>query len=257
MSFLVSFVLVFKRSLYGRQVDKIVEVLYTTWQSKPMRVMYFQGLPLGLVISWNSFPHHIIDRHASRLPYISSLPSISTSNYGLILSSWLILREEGLPATTPRYRYQDVEQSLRCLQLESKRYREGRQPSCVIFDQIDERTLQEYINNESADSLLQHSFMTYYFSSQILILRISSNLHEIPHRNFSGIFGIWYMFQENPLAPTGCATVEGFTRCKNLNSSWQPRDRLPGGDIKGLKVVLESGWSVEWGRIKQDILFWQ
>ena len=119
-----------------------------------------------------------------------------------------ILREEGLPATTPRYRYQDVEQCLRCLQLESKRYREGRQSSCVIFDQVDERNLQEYINNESADSLLKHSFVTYYFSSQTVILRISSNAHEIAHGTFSGIFEIWYMFQESPLAPTGRATVD-------------------------------------------------
>lgn len=88
-----------------------------------------------------------------------------------------ILRKEGLPATIPRYQYQGVKQCLRCFELELERYdRDGQHGDClfVIFDHVDNRSFQECFENDSAESLLVHSLVTYNFISHTNVPTITT-----------------------------------------------------------------------------------
>ncbi|CDM38367.1 unnamed protein product [Penicillium roqueforti FM164] len=165
-----------------------------------------------------------------------------------------ILRNEGLPATTPRYRYQDAEQCVRCLELESKRYRKG-QSSYIIFDHVDRRAFREDFDNKSADRLLQKAFLSYYFSSQTLILRVTvSSIHETSWGTFLEIFASWHRAQESRLVPGG--SVEGTTRAKKPSCTWRPQGYPPNRDVKWPTVVVEAGWSETLKKLKEDASFW-
>ena len=165
-----------------------------------------------------------------------------------------ILRKEGLPTTTPIYRYQDVEQCLRDFELESKRSRAG---SYIIFDHVDRRTFQECFKDDSADSLLQHSFKTYHFSAQAIVLTMTvTNQHEAAHREFAWIFENWTKDQESRLIGTGGASAQGYTREKRADSTWKPASRPPGRGLKWPTVVVESAWSESLAKLKEDSLFW-
>jgi hypothetical protein len=171
-----------------------------------------------------------------------------------------ILREEGLPATTPRYQYQGVKQCLRCFELELERYdREGQHGDglYVIFDHVDDRSFQECFEDDSAESLLVDSLATYNFISHTIVLKIPpSDVHEAAHRAFSEIFSTWHRGQESRLVPTGDAEVEGFTRKKKPDSSWKTSIHIPGRDVKWPTILVEAGWSEPMAKLKQDILFW-
>lgn len=80
-----------------------------------------------------------------------------------------IMSEEVLPATTPRYQYQGIEQCLRILEQEVERFaREGGNPYVIVFD-VDERSfLKCFVNSEDLTS----SWVTYNDSA--------STLHLIP-----------------------------------------------------------------------------
>ena len=171
-----------------------------------------------------------------------------------------ILREEGLPATTPRYQYQGVKQCLRCFELELERYdRDSQHGDClfVIFDDVDDRSFQECFEDDSAESLLVDSLVTYNFISHTIVLKIPpSVVHAVAHGTFSEIFSAWYRGQESRLLPVGRAEVEGFTRRKRPDSSWKTMIHIPRRDVKWPTVVVKAGWSEPMAKLKQDILFW-
>ncbi|KAJ5789007.1 uncharacterized protein N7518_006018 [Penicillium psychrosexuale] len=132
-----------------------------------------------------------------------------------------ILRKEGLPATTPRYR----------------------------------RAFREDFN-EFADRLLQKAFLTYYFSSQTLILRVTvSSIHQTSWGTFSEIFASWHRAQENRLVQSG-GDVQGTTRVKKPDCSWKPAGYQPNRDVKWPTVVVEAGWSETLKKLKEDASFW-
>ncbi|KAJ6004516.1 hypothetical protein N7522_006161 [Penicillium canescens] len=166
-----------------------------------------------------------------------------------------ILREEGLPDTTPRYQYQGVKQCLRCFELELERYdRDGQHGDClfVIFDHVDDRSFQECF-----EDVLKHSWETYNFISHTIVLKMTtSDVHEAAHRAFSEIFSAWHRGQESRLIPTGGATVKGFTRKKHPDSSWKTSVHIPGRDMKWPTILVEAGWSKPMAKLKQDVLFW-
>jgi hypothetical protein len=142
-----------------------------------------------------------------------------------------ILREEALPATTPRYQYQGIEQCLRCFELELERYnRDGqRGDSYVIFDHVDDRSFRE-LEDDSVDSLLLHSFVTYNFISHTIIFKMRSHLHEAVSHAFSEIFAFWHRHQESRLLPKGGPDVAGLTRNKAPDCCWTTSVQVPGRD---------------------------
>ncbi|KAJ5988247.1 hypothetical protein N7481_003457 [Penicillium waksmanii] len=170
-----------------------------------------------------------------------------------------ILREEGLPATTPRYQFQGKIDCLRCFELELGRYYRDGQPSdyrYVIFDHVDELAFQECFEDDSAERLLMHSLVTYNFISHVIVLKMITPMHEAVHRAFSEIFGTWYRGQEGRLMPQGGAGIEGFTRKKSPDSSWNTTVLTPGRNRKWPTIIVEAGWTESMGKLKEDVLFW-
>lgn len=170
-----------------------------------------------------------------------------------------ILREEALPATTPRYQYQGIKQCLRCFELELERYNRNGQPvdcSYIIFDHVDNRSFQKCFEEEAVESLLVHSLVTYNFISHTIVLKMLTPIHEAAHRAFSEIFSAWHRGQESRLLPVGNATVEGSTRKKCPDSSWKTSVYIPGRDMKWPTILVEAGWSESMAKLKQDVLFW-
>jgi hypothetical protein len=168
-----------------------------------------------------------------------------------------ILRKEALPATTPRYQYQGIEQCLRCFELELERYRRDGQrgDSYVIFDHVDDRSFWESWD-DSVESLLLHSFVSYNFISHTIILQMVTPMRETANHAFSEIFALWHRRQENRLFPRGRTTVAGLTREKSPDSCWTTSVQVPGRDTKWPTVVIEAGWSEPIGKLEQDVLFW-
>ncbi|CAG8909513.1 unnamed protein product [Penicillium egyptiacum] len=170
-----------------------------------------------------------------------------------------ILREEGLPTTTPRYQYQGIKQCLRCFELELERYNRDGQPadySYIIFDHVDERSFQECFEDESGESLLTHSFVTYNFISLTIVMKLPTPTHETAHRSFSEIFATWSRGQESRLVPIGRVTIEGSTRRKCPDSSWKSSIQAPGRDLKWPTILVEVGWSESRAKLREDVLFW-
>jgi hypothetical protein len=167
------------------------------------------------------------------------------------------LKEEGLPPTTSRYKYQDIEQCLKCFEFELERYNRHGQPadySYIIFDNVDELSFQECF--ESEGSLLSHSFVTYNFTSLATVVILPTTMHEVAHRSFGEIFAAWSRGQESRLVPIGRATVESSTRRKCPASSWKSSIKVLGRDSKWPTIIIEVGWSESEAKLKEDILFW-
>lgn len=170
-----------------------------------------------------------------------------------------ILIEEGLPATTPRYQFQGIKQCLRCFELELERYNRDGQPSdhsYIIFDHVDERSYQKYFEDDSGESLIVHSLVTYNFISHVIVLKMPTTAHEAAHRAFSEIFSAWHRSQEGRLFPMGGATIEGFTRKKCPDSSWTTSIHTSERENKWPTILIESGWSDSRAKLSRDVLFW-
>ncbi|KAJ5780437.1 hypothetical protein N7457_005597 [Penicillium paradoxum] len=170
-----------------------------------------------------------------------------------------ILREEGLPATTPRYQYQGVEQCLRCFELELDHYNRKGQPgdySYIIFDNVDERSFQRCFEDESPERHLMHSLVTYILASHTAILKMPTAMHSVAHGAFGDIFATWHRGQQSRLLAMRNTTVEGPTRKKCPDSSWKTPVHVFGRDAKWPTILVEAGWSDSSRKLQQDVLLW-
>ncbi|KAJ5977859.1 hypothetical protein N7501_001201 [Penicillium viridicatum] len=170
-----------------------------------------------------------------------------------------ILREEGLPPTTPRYQYQGIKHCLECFEHEFDRYIRDGQPansSYIIFDHVDERSFLKCFEDDSGESLVTHSLVTYYFTSLTVVAKMPTPMHGAAQHTFSEIFCLWHNAQESRLLPAGSTTVEGSTRKKTPGTSWKSSIKPPKRDSRWPTIVVEVGWSETKAKLKQDIRFW-
>lgn len=170
-----------------------------------------------------------------------------------------ILREEGLPATTPRYQYQDIKQCLECFEHELDRYIRDGQPansSYIIFDDVDERSFLECFEDDSGEDLLTHSLVTYYFTSLVVVVKMPTPMHGAVEHTFSEIFCLWHNAQESRLLPARGTTVEGSTRRKTPDTSWRSSIKPPGRDSRWPTIIVQVGWSETKAKLREDVRFW-
>ena len=166
-----------------------------------------------------------------------------------------IMAAEGLPAKTPIYQYQGIEQCLRSFELEIERCdREGNRRGYVVVSDVDERSFRECF--ETGEKLLTKVWKTYNFISHTIVLKMPSAIHDVAHRAFSRIFEAWAVQATSVLIPIGGGEVTGLTRKKCPDSSWKPAIPGPRKDGKWPTILIEAAWSESSHKLAQDIDFW-
>ncbi|KAJ5684654.1 uncharacterized protein N7477_000999 [Penicillium maclennaniae] len=155
-----------------------------------------------------------------------------------------IMAEEGLPETTPLYRFQGMEHCVRSFELEIDRFEtEGQGCGYVVFTHVDDRAFGECFE-ESREKLLMHACKTYNFTTHFVVLRMPSRMHERAHRAFSAIFDTWQRGQSNRLESMG-----GAEQFLGRNPEEEKDPEWP-------TIVVEVGWTEATPALMKDCLFW-
>jgi len=165
------------------------------------------------------------------------------------------MSEESLPATTPRYRYQGVEQCLDILTKEYDRYEEGCKgnPYVIIFG-VDERSFLDCA--ESQENFLINSAVTYNFTSNTVLLRMQPSFHSVACFAFEQIVNIWARKQKSTVDPGESKSVRGSTRGKTADISWLPSELPSSRSAKWPAVAVDVKWSELQSKLVQDMQFW-
>jgi hypothetical protein len=163
--------------------------------------------------------------------------------------------EDIFPSTTPRYRYEGIQQCLQILEQEQERLdREGRCDPYLIVNAIDERSFLEL----GSERDLRKSCEAYDHSSHQVLINIAvSSEHAVAGGTFNTIFTIWaHNVINTPLLNTGRRSVRGQTRTKNADLSWTLRDPPGGRSLKWPTLAVEVAFSEPRRKVEQDADFW-
>lgn len=165
--------------------------------------------------------------------------------------------EDVIPSTTPRYKYQGIQECLDIIDRESEKYAQhGDISNPYVVMEIDERSFLDCFV-ESDEKLLTLSWETYDYISHSILIKMESNIHAVGIGAFNTIFSTWARpVADTPIYQTNTMHVRGKTKGKRADISWTPINPPAGRSIKWPTLVGEVTWMERRSKLVQDMKFW-
>ena len=156
-----------------------------------------------------------------------------------------LLKKEGLPVGTPRYRYHGKMQLLNTLDDVSHQHH-----SYIILDGVDGRTCHRHFQEGRLGNLLKSCLIPYRII--VLNLKMESPVHSTAQAQFLFLVHDWSKNQTELLNESTGSVVQHSPRGKRPDGAWKPADveaNMP-------SVVVEIGWTEGPTKLRKDIEFW-
>lgn len=156
-----------------------------------------------------------------------------------------LLKKEGLPAGTPRYRFHGKAQCLKTIEYISHTHH-----SYTILDGVDRRTFHKFFQK----GRLGHLLKTCLFPYGIMILNITmeTSVHATAQGIIMSLVQNWSSNQTEDLRPSAGSVVRRNSRGKKPDGTWRPNRATTDWP----SVVIEIGWTEGPTKLQKDIEFW-
>jgi hypothetical protein len=157
-----------------------------------------------------------------------------------------LVKKEGLPAGTPRYRFHGKAQCLKTIEYTLSLTHH----SFIIFDGVDHHTFHKFFQKGRVGQLLKTCILSY--GIMILNITMETSVHATAQGEFMSLVRDWSSNQTERLRSSTGSVVQRNSRGKKPDGTWRPNRATTDWP----SVVVEIGWTEGPTKLKKDIEFW-
>ncbi|KAL2214909.1 hypothetical protein M432DRAFT_554465 [Thermoascus aurantiacus ATCC 26904] len=175
-----------------------------------------------------------------------------------------LLRSLNLPPGTSQYRYQGIKHASQLISLATRHlieqghgWTESNKSQFILFSCIPENIFCREIR-ETDNSILGKSWVCYHKNLEILVVKMTTTVHEEVDQRFDTLMGTKTMQMNvyHRLHFAGRKEVQGSSKAKRPDTSYRPMD-LPDGRMPNWpSMVVEAGYSESKSKLEADAKWW-